>query len=81
MSVNVSNEFGVSHVPWRHYRRTHGDGYMCVLPATYPVNIAWNVPVEHEVDVTFYSAGGTYVKFLETCTACVISVSLKTTLS
>ena len=57
MSVNVTNEFGLSVVPWRHYRRTHMDGYMCTLPATYPHTIDWDLPIEHEVDTTFYSAG------------------------
>ena len=57
VSVNVTNEFGLSVVPWRHYRRTHRNGYMCTLPATYPHTIVWDLPIEHEVDTTFYSAG------------------------
>ena len=57
VSVNVTNEFGLSVVPWRHYRRTHRNGYMCTLPATYPHTIVWDLPIEHEVDTTYYSAG------------------------
>ena len=57
LPVNVTNEFGHSVVPWRHYRRTHGDGYMCTIPASYPHTMEWNLPIEHEVDITSYSAG------------------------
>lgn len=57
VSVNVTNEFGTSVVPWRHYRRTHGRGYMCTLPSAYPYSLTWNLTPEHNVDTTFYSAG------------------------
>lgn len=57
VSVNVTNEFGTSVVPWRHYRRTHGRGYMCTLPSTYSYSVTWNLIPEHDVDTTFYSAG------------------------
>ena len=57
VSVNVTNEFGTSVVPWRHYRRTHGRGYMCTLPSNYSYSVTWNLIPEHNVDTTFYSAG------------------------
>ena len=57
VSVNVTNEFGLSVVPWRNYRRTHVRGYMCTLPTTYPHTIVWDLSIEYEVDTTSYSAG------------------------
>ena len=55
--MNVTNKFGSSQVPWRHYRLTHIDGYMFVFPSGYNHSIEWLLPVEHEVDTTHYSAG------------------------
>ncbi len=57
ISVNVSNEFGSSIVPWRHYRLTHMDGYMLTMPSKYTYSLEWLLPSEHLVDVTSYSAG------------------------
>ena len=57
VGVNVTNEFGLSVVPWRHYRLTHIDGYMVTMPSGYPHRLVWNVDHEHRVDVTSYSAG------------------------
>ena len=57
VDVNVTNEFGSSRVPWRHYRLTHLDGYMFVFPSGYDHSVVWLLPTEHEVDTTSYSAG------------------------
>ena len=53
----MTNEFGLSVVPWRHYRLTHVDGYMVTMPSGYPHKLVWDVDHEHRVDVTSYSAG------------------------
>ena len=55
--MNVTNEFGGSIVPWRHYRLTHLDGYMFVMPSGYNHTLSWLLPEEHLVDTTFYVAG------------------------
>ena len=55
--MNVTNEFGNSIVPWRHYRLTHTDGYMFIFPSTYWLLIEWQLPDKSEVDVTSYNAG------------------------
>jgi len=57
VAVNVTNEFGSSIVPWRHYRLTHVDGYMFTLPSTYDHTLVWMLPIEHNVDTMSYSAG------------------------
>lgn len=57
VGVLVSNVYGSSMVPWRHYRLTHMDGYMCTLPSTYHHNLTWLLPAAHSVDVTSYSTG------------------------
>ena len=46
-SVNVTNEFGSSLVPWRHYRLTHLDGYMCTMPSGYEHSLVWTLPPQH----------------------------------
>ena len=55
--MNVTNEFGSSVVPWRHYRLTHLDGYMFVYPMGYDHSIVWLLSIEHSVDTTSYNAG------------------------
>lgn len=57
IAVNVSNEFGSSIVPWRHYRLTHMDGYMFTMPSQYTYLITWQLPNNHLIDVMSYSAG------------------------
>ena len=57
IDVNVTNKFGNSIVPWRHYRLTHTDGYMFIFPSTYPLLIEWQLPDKYETDVTYYDAG------------------------
>ena len=57
VDVNVTNEFGLSVVPWRHYRLTHLDGYMFVFPSGHQLSIVWRLPVQQEVDTFSYSAG------------------------
>ena len=57
VAVNVTNEFGTSIIPWRHYRLTHTDGYMFTLPSTYDHSLIWMLPIEHNVDTMSYSAG------------------------
>lgn len=44
VNVNVTNEFGRSEVPWRHYRLTHLDGYMFTMPDNHNYNITWLLP-------------------------------------
>lgn len=41
VGVNVSNEFGSTVVPWRHYRLTHRDGYMLTMPQGYAYTLTW----------------------------------------
>lgn len=55
--MNITNEFGFSIVPWRHYRLTHVDGYMFVFPAGYQNSIVWRLPPDDMVDTTSYNAG------------------------
>lgn len=57
VGVNVTNQFGSSVVPWRHYRLTHLDGYMFTLPSSYEHTLTWLLSSEHEVDISSYSAG------------------------
>ena len=57
VDVNVTNVFGGSVVPWRHYRLTHLDGYMFTMPSGHEHRIVWLLPDEHRVDTTSYSAG------------------------
>lgn len=57
VDVNVTNQFGLSVVPWRHYRLTHMDGYMTTLPSGYNHTIVWRLPAQQRVDTTFYNTG------------------------
>lgn len=45
VNVNVSNEFGLTVVPWRHYRLTHLDGYMFTMPQDHIHTITWLLPL------------------------------------
>lgn len=47
VAVNVSNEYGASVIPWRHYRLTHLDGYMFTMPDGYDHRLVWDLPQEH----------------------------------
>lgn len=57
VAVNVTNTFGTSIIPWRHYRLTHMDGYMCTLPSTYQHKLTWLLSSSNVVDTTSYFAG------------------------
>ena len=48
VAVNVSNEFGMTTVPWQHYRLTHLDGYMMTVPQGYRHNVVWDLPATAE---------------------------------
>ena len=43
----MTNEFGLSVVPWQHYQLTHVDGYMVTMPSHYPYKFLWDVDHEH----------------------------------
>ena len=48
VDVNVTNRYGSSLVPWRHYRLTHLDGYMLTMPDREEHTVDWLLPIGNE---------------------------------
>ena len=57
IDINGLTDFGMSVLPWQHYRLTCMEGYMVTVPSGYSHKLVWDVDHEHKVDVTSYSAG------------------------
>ncbi len=68
VGVNVSNEFGRTVVPWRHYRLTHMDGYMFTMPEGHLHAITWLLPTDSRyIAIMDIQAYQTNSRFGEEC--------------
>ncbi|KAI6655737.1 Fibrocystin-L-like [Oopsacas minuta] len=56
IDASLNNSFGVTLIPWRTKRLTHGNGYMALIPSNYNYTLKFTLGDDTNTDVTSYSA-------------------------